>query len=409
MEYVFSDKVTPLKPSAIREIFKSLTDPSVISFAAGNPSPESFPVEAIRKFSAEILENNAAFALQYGITEGYAPLREAVLDRCDKKFNAVKAGDTALITSGGQQGIELAAKILLNEGDTVICENPSFIGALNAFRSYGAKTVGVPMEEDGIDIAQLEETVKKARSPKILYLIPTFQNPTGKTMSLEKRKECLKIAEKYGLVILEDNPYGEIRFSGEDIPTIKSMDETGCVIYCGSFSKVLSAGLRVGFVICNDELATKMAVCKQVSDVHTNLFSQMLCHKLLTEFDIDTHIDGIKALYRRKSALMISCLEKELPSEIEFTRPEGGLFIWATLPRGYDVTPFIRMLTAKKLAVVPGATFNCDVTEPSSGFRMNYSTPSDEQIEAGVKILAAESKEFLAQRSVLRGLKGMIS
>lgn len=409
MEYIFSNKVQPLKPSAIREIFKSLTDPEVISFAAGNPSPESFPVEAMQRFANEIFEDCPNVALQYGITEGYAPLRTAVLERCRNKFNSVKDGDNVLITTGGQQGIDLATKVLCNEGDSVICENPTFIGALNAFRSFGAVPVGVDMDDDGINIEKLEKAVREANNPKILYLIPTFQNPTGRTMSLEKRKACLEIAKKYGLIILEDNPYGEIRFSGEDVPTIKSMDTEGRVIYCSSFSKILSAGMRVGFVVCNDELMTKMAVCKQVSDVHTNLFFQMICHKFLTEYDLDSHIEGIKDIYRKKSSLMISCLEEKLPGEIKFTRPEGGLFIWACLPKDYDVMPLVKMLTANKLAVVPGGTFNCNTEDMSSGFRMNYSTPTDEQIIKGVDILAAQCREYLAQRKILKELKGMIS
>ncbi len=394
MEKSFSENTAGLRPSAIREIFKSLTDPSVISFAAGNPSPESFPVSDIKRFTDIILEENAASALQYGITEGFTPLRGAVLERNKRIFGIGRDYDTAIITSGGQQGIDLTAKIFCDRGDTVICEDPTFIGALNAFRAHGLNTKGVPMRDGGIDPDELESVIKSSHKPKLLYLIPTFQNPTGRTMPYETRKRVLDIAKKYGLMILEDNPYGELRFSGEDIPTIKSMDDEGRVVYCSSFSKILSSGMRVGYVICDNETASKIAVCKQVNDVHTNLLFQMVCHKFLTEYDLDAHIAKIRELYKRKSALMLSCLDDIGDSRIEYTRPDGGLFIWAWLKDFGDHDGFIKKLAAKKLVVVPGRTFNCDEEKPSDGFRLNYSTPSDEQIIKGTEILKETLKEI---------------
>ena len=387
MDLVFSENTKDLKPSAIREIFKSLTDPSVISFAAGNPSPQSFPVSDFRHFTDEVLKNSADAALQYGITEGFTPLRADVLERNKRIFNIGKEFDCAIITAGGQQGIDLTAKVLCSRGDTVICEEPTFIGALNAFRAHGLNTAGVPMRGDSIDPDELEITVKANKNAKLLYLIPTFQNPTGRTMPLDVRKRCLQIAEKYGLIILEDNPYGELRFEGEDVPTIKSMDEDGRVVYCSSFSKILSSGMRVGYVIAHKEIATKIAVCKQVNDVHTNLLFQMVCHKFMTEFDLDAHINKIRKLYREKSALMLSRLDEIGGGRIEYTRPNGGLFIWASLPGCGDHDAFVKKLVSKKLAVVPGSTFSCDVRSPAQGFRLNYSTPSDEQIIKGVNIL----------------------
>lgn len=394
MEFVFSENTEALKPSAIREIFKSLTDPSVISFAAGNPSPESFPVADFRRFIDGILEKEANAALQYGITEGYTPLRYSVLERNKKIFNIGQEFDTAIITSGGQQGIDLTAKVICSRGDTVICEEPTFIGALNAFRAHGLNTVGVPMHKDGIDPDELEQTVKANKNAKLLYLIPTFQNPTGKTMPYEIRKRCLEIAEKYGLIVLEDNPYGELRFEGADVPTIKSMDTDGRVVYCSSFSKILSSGMRAGYVICHNDIATKIAVCKQVNDVHTNLLFQMVCNKFLTEYDLDGHIEKIRRLYRKKSSLMLSCLDEIGCDRIEYTRPEGGLFIWASLPGCRDHDAFVKKLVSKKLAVVPGSTFSCNVNAPSAGFRLNYSTPSDEQIIKGVQILKETVNEL---------------
>ena len=346
MEYTFSNKIAELKPSAIREIFKSLTDPEIISFAAGNPAPESFPVKELASLASEIFAEQSTTALQYSITEGYTPLREAIADRQVRRFGAgmVRANDMTLVVSGGQQGIELATKILCNEGDTVICENPSFIGALNAFRSCGAKTVGVEMEEDGISTDGLEAALKAHPEAKLIYLIPTFHNPTGITTSLEKRKKILALAKQYGVPILEDNPYGELRFAGEEIPTLKSMDDEGVVIYCSSFSKLLSAGMRVGFVIAPAEIATKMGVAKQSEDVHTNIFFQILCHKYITQCDLDAHVASINDLYRRKCKLMLDCLDRYVPSDkVSFTRPEGGLFLWGTLKQSADSSALVKL------------------------------------------------------------------
>lgn len=390
MEYKFSKKIADLKPSAIREIFKSLTDPTIISFAAGNPSPESFPVEELKLLADDIFANESTTALQYSITEGYTPLRNAIAERQKTRFGdtMVRANDSVLVVTGGQQGIELACKIFCNEGDAVICENPSFIGALNAFRSNGATPVGVPLENDGISIEKLENTLKNTPNAKLLYLIPTFQNPSGITMSLEKRLAVLELAKKYDIVILEDNPYGELRFAGEDLPTLKSLDADGRVIYCSSFSKILSAGMRVGFVVADSSICSKMTVAKQVEDVHTNIFFQMLCYKYMTTCDLDAHIEKINDLYRRKCNLMLECLDKYLPEDkVEFTRPEGGLFIWGTLKGSDDASKVVKLAIDKKVAVVPGTAFNCDTEATSPSFRLNYSTPSDEQIIEGVKRL----------------------
>ncbi len=390
MEYRFSDKLAALKPSAIREIFKNLTDPSVISFAAGNPAPESFPVDALRALADDVFAHAATPALQYSITEGYTPLREAIAARQITRFGTgmVRTGDETIVVSGGQQGIELACKAFCNEGDAVICENPSFIGALNAFRSNGARTVGVPMEADGPSIEVLEQTLKTEKRAKILYLIPTFQNPTGITTSEEKRRAILALAEQYDIMILEDNPYGELRFAGQEIPTLKSMDTAGRVIYCSSFSKILSAGMRVGFVIAPEAVTSKMVVAKQSEDVHTNIFFQMLCHRYITEYDLDAHIREINELYRRKCGLMLDAIDRHIsPTHATFTRPEGGLFLWGTLTSGESSTAFVKKALEKKIAVVPGATFLCDPSLPSPSFRLNYSTPTDEQIERGVRAL----------------------
>lgn len=398
MEYYFSDKMKALKPSAIREIFKSLGDPEMISFAAGNPSPLSFPVEDLAKISADIFATDASKALQYGTTEGYAPLVAEVNKRMKEKFNISREGDMTIITSGGQQGIELACKALCNEGDTVICEDPTFIGALNAFRSCGAKTVGLPVGDDGIDADALDKLLSETPSAKIIYLIPTFQNPGGFTTSLEKRKAIYEVAVKHGIMIIEDNPYGELRFAGEDVPTIKSLDTEGIVLYSSSFSKILSAGMRVGYMCGPEPVIQKMVVAKQSEDVHTNMFFQMLTHRFITECDLDGHIAGIRKLYRDKCNLMLSTLDRCMPEGVKYTRPEGGLFLWLTLPEKVNMPDFVKKALEYKVAVVPGNTFLCDTNATINAVRLNYSTPSDEDIVKGCELLGAALKEMLESK-----------
>ena len=394
MNYLFSDKVKDMQPSAIREIFKSLSDPNMISLAAGNPSADSFPVEKIRAISEQLLLTDPTGALQYSVTEGYGPLREQLKARLREKFSIGASDDELIITTGGQQGIDLAAKVLCNEGDTVICENPSFIGALNAFRSYNARLVGVDVERDGIDVEKLEQALKANPNAKLIYLIPTFQNPSGITMSPEKRRAVLALAERYGVVILEDNPYGELRFDGEDVPTIKSLDRGGQVLYCSSFSKILSAGMRVGFLCGNKDLIQKIVVVKQVNDVHTNIFFQMLASRFMEVYGLDEHIASIRALYKRKSALMVDALEEQLGGVLEIVRPQGGLFIWGTLPDKYDSAVFAKKAIGNTVAVVEGKTFAPDQSVVSHSFRMNYSTPTDDQIVEGVRRLRKTLEQY---------------
>ncbi len=242
----------------------------------------------------------------------------------------------------------------------------------------------------------LEERLKTVPNVKLLYVIPTFQNPSGITTPLERRRAVYELCKKYGVILIEDNPYGELRFSGADIPTIKSFDEDGIVIYCSSFSKILSAGMRIGYITAPAEIVSKMVVAKQSEDVHTNIFFQMLTYRYMTEYDMDAHVADICRLYRRKCGLMLDCLAKDLPSEVSFTRPEGGLFIWCTLPHGMDSADFAKGLVARNVAVVPGATFLADENGVSASFRLNYSMPSDEEIVRGVKILGDYAREYIA-------------
>ena len=255
--------------------------------------------------------------------------------------------------------------------------------------------VGVKCDGEGIIPSELEDKLRRHSNAKLLYIIPSFQNPSGITTPIDRRRAVYDLCRKYGVVILEDNPYGELRFAGEDVPTIKSFDEDGIVIYCSSFSKILSSGMRVGYVTAPEEIVSKMVVAKQSEDVHTNIFFQMLCYRYMTEYDLDAHIAEIRALYGRKCALMLDCLGSCLPAEVEFTHPEGGLFVWCTLPRGMDSADFARVLVSRKVAVVPGATFLSDPSGVSPSFRLNYSTPSDEDIVRGVEILGDCAREYI--------------
>ncbi|MCI8776781.1 MAG: PLP-dependent aminotransferase family protein [Oscillospiraceae bacterium] len=394
MDYKFSEKVAGLQASAIREILKFTSQPGVISFAAGNPAPEAFPTEKIADISAEILKNDPVLALQYSVSEGYPPLRELLKKRMQLKNCFNPDIDDLIITSGAQQANELSCKVLCNEGDTLICESPSFIGSLNAFRSYNVNLAGIEMEKDGMKLDLLEEALKKGTGQKLIYVIPNFQNPTGATMSLEKRKGLYQLACKYDAVILEDNPYGDLRFAGEDVPSIKSMDTEGRVIYSGTFSKILAPGLRVGYVSAPKEIIQKIVVCKQVSDVHSTIWSQIVCERFMTECNLDDHFDKLRSIYREKCGLMLDCMDKHFSDKVIYERPEGGLFIWATLPKGSNMTEFCtEAVRDYKIAVVPGTAFMINESDKTDSFRLNFSTPANEQIIKGIEILGNMTKE----------------
>lgn len=394
MEYSFSDRVNSLKPSAIREIFKYAADPEVVSLSAGNPAPDAFPAKEIAEISADLLSRHPVDALQYGLTEGYAPLRDYLKKYMKDKYGIGSENDRLIITSGAQQVMDLAAKSLCNEGDVVICEAPSFIGSLNSFRSYNARLVGVPVESDGINTEILEEKLKTEKNVRFIYVIPNFQNPSGVTMSLEKRKKVYSLAKKYGVMILEDNPYGELRYFGENVPAIKSLDTDGIVMYAGSFSKVISPGMRVGWCVAPNPVIQKMVVCKQGQDVHTNMWSQIVIHEYVTKYDFEEHLNYLRELYRKKALFMMDLLDKHLAPYITYDKIDGGLFIMCKLPDNINMLDFCKEAVKRKVCVVPGNAFLTDETEECHTFRVNFSTPTDQQLEKGVKILGELIKEL---------------
>ncbi len=396
MEYFLSDRVQTLKPSAIREIFKYAADPTVISLSAGNPDPDAFPVKEIAEISNDILTNRPVDALQYSVTEGYAPLRETLKAYMKNKHNIGRDFDELVVTSGAQQVMDLATKSLVNEGDTVICEAPSFIGSLNAFRTYRARLCGIPLESDGMNLQALENALKTEKNVRFIYTIPNFQNPSGVTTSLEKRHAIYDLAEKYGVLILEDNPYGDLRVSGEDVPSIKSFDDDGIVIYAGSFSKVLSPGMRVGWFVAPSAVASKMIVCKQGSDVHTNAWAQIVANEFMTKYDFAAHLERLRGIYRDKISFTQELLDKYIVPAITYNKIDGGLFIWCRLPGNTDMTAFCKEAVRRKVCVVPGNAFLTDENEQCHSFRINFSTPTKEQLEKGIKILGGLAKEMLS-------------
>ncbi len=387
MEYTISNRMSSLRGSAIREIFKYAADPTVISLAGGNPAPELFPHEALADIAAEVLREQPVTALQYGITEGYVPLREAIKARLARVENIGREDDELIVVSGGQQGIELLTKCLVNEGDTVIVEQPSFIGATNAFRSYGARLVGVPVEQDGMDLDALERALAENENVRFIYTIPTFQNPMGVTMSVEKRKRLYEIAKRNGVLILEDNPYGELTFDGVKTPTVKSMDTDGIVMYSGSFSKILAPGLRLGFLCAPRAIIQKVVIAKQVSDVHTPMLPQLLATEYMKRYDLDALIAEMRKTYAHKCATMLNAMDEFFPADITYTRPGGGLFIWCDLGHGLDTLALSKEAIAEKVVYVPGNTFMVDMDERCSALRLNYSTMSDDKIVEGIRRL----------------------
>ena len=394
MSYELSKKYANLKPSAVREILKATSQPGMIAFAGGSPAVEAFPCEEVQLLSNKILSENPVAALVYGVSEGYEPLRNHVKQWLKEREHVGSEDDVVLITSGGTQVMDIATRVLTSEGDAVICEDPSFIGSLNCFRSHGCELVGVPIDADGMNIEALEKAVKNTPNAKFIYTIPNFQNPGGTTLSLEKRRKMYEIAKENNLVILEDNPYGNLRVEGEDVPSIKSMDTDGIVVYAVSFSKILAPGIRVAYAVVPKKMAGAFTIGKQVSDVHSGVLNQMIVSRWFDEYDVDVHIENIRQIYRRKLNLMCDSLDKYCGDFISYVRPQGGLFIWARLPENVDMLEYVNKLIERSVAVVPGTAFMTDDTAPCHYIRLNFSTPADEDVIKGVEIMGEIAKEY---------------
>jgi DNA-binding transcriptional MocR family regulator len=375
-----------IKASEIRELLKLTQRPEIISFAGGLPAPELFPLEAVEKAMVETMQNQGARALQYGPTEGYDPLRKHIAGLMgamgiETDYNNI------LVTNGSQQGLDFAGRVFLNEDDYVIVESPSYLGAINAFKAYECNFLEVDTDADGMLMDQLEATIREhGDKVKMIYVIPDFQNPSGRTWSLERRQQLLALAKQYDLPILEDNPYGLLRFEGEPMPSIRSMDDDGRVIFLGTFSKILIPGFRLGWVEADQEVLQKFILCKQGADLQASTVNQITAANLMDEFDIYEHIENLKRVYRKRRDAMLKAMDAYFPEGVTYTRPTGGLFTWVELPERVNTTELGVKAIEQLVAFVPGASFF-----PNSGnqhcMRINYSMMNEEKIEEGIKRL----------------------
>ncbi|MGB9860731.1 MAG: PLP-dependent aminotransferase family protein [Candidatus Bipolaricaulaceae bacterium] len=402
----FAERTKGAKRSAIRELLKYTEQPEVISFAGGLPDPATFPLDFLARVAEEEILHNAVKSLQYTTTEGKRPLREA-LARWLGEEGIHTTMDRIVITNGSQQGLDLLGRAFLDERDAVFVSLPTYLGALQAFQAYRPTIIGIPLEEDGMDLSRLRRAIQEARrsghEPKLIYVVPDFQNPTGITWSREKREELLRIAEKEDLLIVEDIPYRWLRYKGEPIPTIASLDRGGRVIVLLTFSKILAAGLRVGALVGPEEVVNMVVTLKQGADLCGPSLTQRLVVRFLTEYDVRAHIARLCQHYKVKLEAMLEALSRYMPKEAEWTKPEGGLFLWVKLPEGVDTTKMLERALAHKVAYVPGQPFFADGSGQNT-MRLSFALATLEEIEEGIRRLGAVVKEeisalSLAQRS----------
>jgi 2-aminoadipate transaminase len=393
MKMRFADRVEFIQPSPIRELLKLTQQPGVISFAGGLPAPESFPIEAMKSVSQKVLEESGPAAMQYSTTEGVPALRRFIAGRMRQQGMAVDEINI-LITCGSQQGLDFTGKLFINEGDVVICESPSYIGALNAFRSYCPIFAEVETDEDGMIPAVLEETLKQYPEAKFIYLIPDFQNPTGRCISLQRRAEIVEMAAQYQVPVIEDNPYGELRFEGEKLPSLKHFDMNGNVIYLGTFSKTFCPGLRIGWVAAAEDVIRKYVLVKQSADLQTNTMTQLELVKFVELYDFDDHVALVTDIYHKRRDAMLGTMAVEFPEKLRYTRPNGGMFTWVEMPLEMDASVLLSRALQQKVAFVPGSSFY-----PNGGhentFRLNYGTMPEQKIVEGIRRLAAVLKEYV--------------
>lgn len=394
MKFNYAERMTNLKASEIREILKVTQRPEIISFAGGLPAPELFPVEEIKEINRIVLEEDGRGALQYATTEGDDYLRKWCADRMNKRLGTSFEYDNVLITHGSQQALDLSGKVFLNKGDVVLCESPTYLAAISAFKAYECDFVEVPTDDNGMISNELENILQNTKNVKVIYAIPEFQNPTGRTWSIERRKALAELASKYNVIVIEDNPYGELRFEGETLPSIKSFDKSGHVLCLGTFSKIFCPGYRIGWIAGDKELIQKYVLVKQCTDLQCNTIAQRDIAKYLQIYDIDKHIEKIREVYRERRNLAIETMEKEFPKEVRFTRPEGGLFMWVELPEDTNARVILEKCLERKVAFVPGGSFF-----PNGGhentFRINFSNMPNDRIIEGIRYIGEVLREYI--------------
>lgn len=387
-----AERMQGVNGSAIRELFKLLGDPEIISFGGGNPAKECFPKEDIEKITAELLRDKSDVLLQYGATEGYLPLRKAYIEKILPDLGLTAELENVLALTGSMQGLDLICKVVVNPGDVVLVEEPSFLGALQTFNIAQAKLVPVPLHTDGIHVDELEALVREYR-PVMFYTIPTFQNPTSWVSGIEARKAIARLAAEYDMIVIEDDPYASLRFSGEKLPTIKSFDTSGNVILMSSFSKTISPGMRVALCCGNAELIRKMTIAKQSADTHSPNLNQAIIAEYLNRDLLPEHIAEISKVYAHSASVMVEAMEEYFPDWVEYEKPIGGLFIWCTLPEGWDASELFKKAVARKVAFVPGVSFFTTSGKGNNTFRLNFSAEPEERIRRGIRTLGDLLKE----------------
>ncbi|MGA9527126.1 MAG: PLP-dependent aminotransferase family protein [Terriglobales bacterium] len=401
----YAQRTKNIRSSAIRELLKITQNPEIISFAGGLPAPDVFPVERFREACSKVLKNQPQLALQYGASEGYEPLREMIA-RHTSRYGIKANPEHVLITSGSQQALDLIGKLLINSGDRVLVEAPTYLGALQAFNVYGAEYVCVPSDTDGLRTDLLEEPLRSG--PKFMYVLPNFQNPGGTTLSEGRRHELVLLADRYGIPIIEDDPYGQLRYEGEHLPPLVVLDREnlrrdegfsiGNVLYLSTFSKTLAPGLRLGWIVAPPEVITKLVQLKQGADLHTSTFGQMVAYEVARDGFLDEHIKLIRRVYGERRDVMLEALEEFFPSETTWTRPLGGLFLWVTLPEGMNCNELFKVALRQNVAFVPGDSFytaNGYASEGQRHFRLNFSNAQPEQIREGIRRLSVAIKKQL--------------
>ena len=395
-EAYFSEKALEMKASEIRELLKLVEAGDVISLAGGLPAPETFPVETIKKIAQEVLEKHADKALQYGTTKGFTPLRLALANWMEKRYGIPTSKVEIMMVAGSQQALDLIGRVFINPGDIVVVEGPTYLAALNAFKYYEPEFVSIPMDHDGMRVDLLEEKLeelrKQGKKVKFVYTVSTFQNPAGVTMSLERRERLIELAKEYDFIIVEDSPYSELRYSGEPIPPIKHFDHEGRVIYLGTFSKILAPGFRLGWIAAHPHFIRKMEIAKQAVDLCTNTLAQVIAWKYVEEGYLDEHIPKIIEFYKPRRDAMLEALEEYMPEGVEWTRPDGGMFIWVTLPEGIDTKLMAEKAISRGVAYVPGEAFFAH-REVKNTMRLNFTYVPEETLREGVKRLAEVIKE----------------
>ena len=388
MRMKFANRIDSLRASDIREILKITQRAEVISFAGGLPAPELFPVEEIKEISRLLMEESGRVALQYSTTEGYEPLRQKIAARIGRKFQTQASAEEVMITSGSQQALDFTGKLFLDAGDVVLCESPTYLAAISAFRAYQPEFIAVPTDDDGMIIEELERILATTDNVKLVYVIPDFQNPTGRTWSRERRRRFIETVSRYGVAVLEDNPYGELRFEGEILPSIKSMDREGLVIGTGTFSKTFCPGMRIGWLVAAPPVIEKYVLIKQGADLCTSLRNQMEIDLFMERFDFEGNLVRLTELYRQRRNSMVAALEAMMPEGVSFTRPQGGLFLWVTLPERIKAIELLKRCLEQNVAFVPGDSFF-----PNGGventLRLDYSNMPEDRIREGVARLAA--------------------